>query len=153
MWVPPEETDPVVLHAPTRQSVAVFGAVRPADGHRVVDRANPFNTDSFRSFLQHLLRHRCPTRQMVVIVDNAKYHHAKALAPWLSRHHDVLRLDYLPPHSPDLNQQERVWKVTRRLVTHNEYFAQLEPLIAAVLRQFALWDRPNAILHKLCALI
>jgi len=33
MWVPPEELDPVVLQAPTRKSVAVLGAVRPADGY------------------------------------------------------------------------------------------------------------------------
>jgi hypothetical protein len=28
MWVPPEDIDPVVFHAPTRKSVAFFGAVR-----------------------------------------------------------------------------------------------------------------------------
>jgi hypothetical protein len=35
MWVPPEETDPILLHAPTRKTVALFGAVQPASGRLV----------------------------------------------------------------------------------------------------------------------
>jgi hypothetical protein len=30
-WVPPEETDPALLRAPTRESVALFGAVNLHD--------------------------------------------------------------------------------------------------------------------------
>ena len=35
MWIPSENTYPVLYHAPTRKSVAVFGAVCPADGRLV----------------------------------------------------------------------------------------------------------------------
>jgi transposase len=63
----------------------------------------------------------------------------------------VLRLDFLPPYSPDLNHQERVWKLTRRLVTHNRYFPVLEELVQAVFEQFALWQEPNETLRRLCA--
>ena len=153
MWVPPEETDPVVFQAPTRKSVAVFGAVHPQDGHLVVQRSHPFNADSFRSFLSHLLRHRRHGRLLVVITDNATYHHSQELRPWLFQHRDVLRLDYLPPYSPELNHQERVWKLTRRLVTHNRYFPVLEELMNAVTQQFSVWDKPNQTLHRLCAII
>lgn len=153
MWVPPEQADPVVFHAPTRKSVSVFGAVRPSDGRFVADRFNPFNAETFRTYLQHVVRHRCAGRVQVVIVDNAKYHHSKALQPWLAAHRDVLRLDFLPPYSPNLNHQERVWKLTRKLVTHNQYFPLLDTLVTAVLRQFAVWDRPNETLRRLCAVI
>jgi transposase len=153
MWVPPEEVDPVLLHAPTRQSVSIFGAVRPHDGHLVIEQAWRFNADSFQSFLQHLLRHRRHGRQQMVIVDNAAYHHARALRPWLLSHREVLRLDFLPPYSPELNHQERVWKLTRHLVTHNRYFPVLDQLVHAVLDQFLLWDTPNDTLHRLCAII
>lgn len=153
MWVPPDLPDPVVLHAPTRKSVSVFGAVRPSDGRLVANRLSPFNAETFQTFLRHLVRHRRAGRVQVVIVDNAKYHHSKALKPWLDAHRDVLRLDFLPPYSPDLNHQERVWKLTRRLVTHNQYFPLLDALAQAVLRQFHLWDRPNDTLRRLCAVI
>ena len=32
MWVPPEDIDPILVHAPTRKSTAFFGAVRPERG-------------------------------------------------------------------------------------------------------------------------
>jgi transposase len=153
MWVPPEEADPILLHAPTRKNVALFGAVRPADGCLVVQPSYPFNTDTFRSFLKTLLRHHRRGRRMTVILDNAKYHHARALRPWLDQHRDSLCLDYLPAYSPDLNPQERVWKLTRRLVTHNRYFPQLQELLDTVLNHFAAWAKPNQTLRKLCAII
>lgn len=153
MWVPPEEVDPVVLQAPTRKSLAVFGAVRPADGYLVTQRAQTFNTDSFHAFLRVLLRHHRCNRIIVAIVDNARWHHAAALRPWLWEHRHILRLDFLPPYSPELNHQERVWKLTRRLVTHDRYFPLLDGLVQAVLDHLALWDKPNETLHRLCAII
>jgi transposase len=153
MWVPPEEVDPVVLQAPTRKSLAVFGAVRPDDGYLLTRRAQRFNTDSFRAFLCVLLRHRRRHRQIVAIVDNARWHHAEALRPWLWEHRHLLRLDFLPPYSPELNPQERVWKLTRRVITHDCYFPLLDQLVDTVLCQLARWAKPNNTLHRLCAII
>ncbi len=153
MWIPPEESDPVVLLAPTRKSVSIFGAVRPSDGRLVTSRSNPFNAETFQLFLRKLLRHRKAEQFQVVILDNARYHHARLLQPWLTKHRKNIRLEFLPPYSPELNHQERVWKLTRRLVTHNTYFPDLEILVEAVQDQFALWDKPNATLRQLCAII
>ena len=152
MWVPPEQTDPIVFHAPTRKSVAVFGAVSSAHGRLVVQRGDPFNAATFLAFLKKVLRHRRRGRCLVVVLDNAKYHHAILLSPWLDAHRDVLQLDFLPPYSPELNHQERVWKLARRLVTHNRYFPVLEELVEAVFAQFAQWQEPNETLRRLCAI-
>ena len=57
MWVPPETVDPVLLHAPTRKSVGIFGAVRLDDGYLVTQMADKFNADSFQLFLSQLGRH------------------------------------------------------------------------------------------------
>ncbi|MFN2352388.1 MAG: transposase, partial [Kiritimatiellia bacterium] len=74
MWVPPEEKDPVLLHAPTRKSIALFGAVQIRSGKLVTMTASPFNADSFAAFLQHLARYRNRRRRTVIITDNAGYH-------------------------------------------------------------------------------
>src|SRR5574337_1728022 len=58
MWIPPEEVDPVLLHAPTRQHTAVFGAVCPADGRLLTMPAETFDAQHFQAFLTHLLRRR-----------------------------------------------------------------------------------------------
>ena len=60
---------------------------------------------------------------------------------------------FLPPYSPELNPIERVWKLTRRLATHNRYFEKIEQVAEAVEFQFNLWSRPNATLKRLCAII
>jgi len=153
MWIPPEDKDPVVLHAPTRKSVAVFGAVRPADGKLATFLMNTFNAQTFQAFLSLLLRHKRKGRTMMVIVDNAAWHKSRELQPWLNAHKHALRLDFLPPYSPDLNAIERVWKLTRRLRTHNKYFATLGELVETVCEQFRTWSKPNEDLHRLCAII
>lgn len=153
MWVPPEDVDPIVLHAPTRKSVAFFGAVCAGDGRWASQAAETFNAMSFQTFLSHLLRRHRPRRQMVVVVDNARWHHARQLRPWLKAHRQQLRLDFLPPYSPDLNSVERVWKLTRRLCTHNQYFAELDELLERVQEQFTSWSKTNQLLRTLCAII
>jgi transposase len=152
MWVPPEDIDPVILHAPTRKNVAFFGAVRPSDGLLVTRLADSFNAETFQQFLSQLIHRKRQRRKMFVVVDNARWHHAKALAPWLNRHRKTLRLDFLPPYSPEINHIERVWKLTRRLCTHNHYFEDLKELVDTVDHQFRLWTKPNDTLRRLCAI-
>lgn len=153
MWIPPEDKDPVLLHAPTRKSVACFGAVNIRTGTLVTAFESPFNGESFLRFLKTLLKHRSHGKRLVLVLDNAKYHHARALQPWLRQKRKVLSLLFLPPYSPELNPIERVWKLTRRLATHNRHFPTLEDVINAVTERFALWARPNRQLVKLCAII
>jgi len=152
MWIPPEDTDPVVLQEPTRKSIGIFGAVRISNGCLVTSQEKTFNSMTFLHFMEKLLPLKKPDRKMVVILDNARWHHAKALTPWLTEHQDIFRLDYLPPYSPDLNNIERVWKLTRKLCTHNRYFAMLEDIAEIVFHQFDIWSQPNDVLRRLCAI-
>ena len=152
MWIAPEIRDPVLLHAPTRKSIACFGAVSVSSGKFVRMLASKFNAASFEAFLKKLLRHRRRDRRMVVVLDNATYHHAAALRPLLRRYRRVLALVFLPPYSPQLAPVERVWKLARRLATHNRYFASLAELVAAVTECFDRWDKPNPVLRRLCGI-
>jgi transposase len=152
MWIPPEQKDPVVLHAPTRKSIAFFGGVRTGDGCFVYHQSDVFNAESFKEFLIVLLRRRRRNKKVLVILDNAKYHHARDLQPWLRTQRKKLELMFLPPYSPDLNPIERVWKLSRRLCTHNQYFESLNQLVSAVKPTFEMWKKPNETLRKLCAI-
>ncbi|MBE2914432.1 IS630 family transposase, partial [Anoxybacillus flavithermus] len=40
---------------------------------------------------------------IVMILDNARIHHAKLIQPFLKEHEDRLELVFLPPYSPQLN--------------------------------------------------
>lgn len=155
MWIPPECRDPILLHHPTRKSVGYFGAVRLRDG-KFVTRVEPerFDGATCWRFLKTLRRASAHAhRRVVVISDNASYHHSRAHRPWREAAAPAFALFYLPPYSPDLNPCERVWKLTRRLCTHNRYFAHLDQLTAHVNAQFDVWTSPNDALRRLCAII
>lgn len=92
-----------------------------------------------------------PGGPVVVIVDNAKYHHAKLHRGWRENHAGRFVLDFLPPYSPELNPCERVWKLVRRLCVHNTYFPSLENVTAAVAAQFSAWSSGSDTLRRLCA--
>jgi hypothetical protein len=155
MWIAPEEKDPVVRHEPNRKSIGYFGAVRLRDGQLVTRREDrSFNGQTFWRFLKELeVTSRMEDRRVVVISDNAKYHHALLHKEWREQQAEHFTLDFLPPYSPQLNPIERVWKLLRRLCLHNEHFPKLENVVAAVQPQLDLWAKPNEALRKLCGII
>jgi transposase len=148
MWIPPEDKDPVVLHAPPRKSVAVFGAVRASDGKFASCLMSAFNAETFQLFLSQPVRHKRKGRTMMVILDNATWHKSQAPQPWLEAHEKALRLDFLPPYSPERNAIERVWKLTRRLRTHNLYFETLDELTETICEQLKNGSAPNDTLRQ-----
>ena len=152
MWIPPECRDPIVMHAPTRKSVACFGAVNLSTGRLVSWFCPVFNGETFEAFTRRLLRHRRPGRRMVLVLDKAAYHHSRLLWPLLQRQRHVLTLLFLPPYSPQRSTIERVWKLTRRLATHNRYFPTLPAVMDAVSQCFRRWQRPNEKLRRLCCI-
>ncbi|OYV72737.1 MAG: hypothetical protein B7Z72_04100, partial [Gemmatimonadetes bacterium 21-71-4] len=92
-------------------------------------------------------------RRVVVIADNASYHHSRVHRAWRTAAVAAFEVFYLEPYSPDLNPRERGWTLTRFLCTHNRYFPQLGQLTATVDTQFATWADPNDTLRRLCAII
>jgi transposase len=152
MWLPPEIKDPIFQHAPTRKSVACFGAVSLVTGQFVRMMCAIFNAATFLLFLKRLLRQKTSGQRMILVLDNARYHHALLLATFLRRHARDLRLLFLPPYSPQFAPIERVWKLARRLATHNRYFATLPKVLKAVTARFDRRRRPNTVLRRLCCI-
>ncbi len=67
-------------HHPTRNSVAYFGAVHLRDCKFIFARElNRFDAMTTWNFLRLLQRRSLNSRRRVIVItDNAKYHHAKA---------------------------------------------------------------------------
>lgn len=151
MWVPPETKNPVLFHHPTRKGVGYFGAVRIRDGKFVSQmEAEKFNAESFFEFMKTLRRKASRRHRVVVIADNARYHHANLHAEWRKKCGGRFELLFLPPYSPDLNPIERVWKLTRRQCLHNRYFPRLNDVVEAVEAKFTEWADGSVDLKRLC---
>ncbi len=154
MWVPPEDADPVLWHHPTRKSVGYFGAVRLRDGKFVFQREEKrFNAVTFHTFLTCLRKVSSRSgRRVVLIIDNARHHHARLHQDWRREQEPEFCLNFLPPYSPDLNPIERLWKLTRRLCLHNRYFPTLENVIDSVESRFRKWKSGSHVIRRLCAI-
>jgi len=59
--------------------------------------------------------------KIYLILDNAKYHHARVVRNWILNH-PRFKLLYLPAYSPNLNLIERLWRFFHQKVTNNRYF-------------------------------
>ena len=71
-----------------------------------------------------------------VFMDNARYHHAKVLQPWLNSPSRRIKLHFLPSYAPHLNPIERLWGVMHEWVTHNRHYATFNQFTAAILGFF-----------------
>ena len=112
-----------------------------------------FNGDTFFDFLKKLRQASARAgRRVIVILDNASYHHGRVHKGWREEAEPRFALAFLPPYSPELNPVERVWQLTRRQATHNQYFATLEAIAERVEGQFTLWGSGNAAPRRLCAI-
>ncbi len=150
MWSPKGQ-QPQVFSASTREKVGFFGALDPKTGRLLTEEASTFNGGTFGYFLYYLLQ--STQGKLLLILDNAKYHRARILKEFFVQNQERLYLVFLPPYSPELNPIERVWRITRRQVTHNRYFASLIELRTALASHFVRWQRPNIALEVLCAKI
>jgi len=148
MWAAKGQ-QPQILSPSCRQKVAFLGALNLKSGHLLTQEAPTFSAQTFRDFLGHLLQET--SGKLCLILDNARWHRSQDLQSLFQSQKKRLALLFLPPYSPELNPIERVWRVTRRLFTHNHFFASLDELRSAVTAQFSKWGLPNSILKVLCA--
>jgi transposase len=134
MWAPKGQ-QPRVVSASTRQKVGFFGAVNLKTGCLLTKEASTFNAETFGDFLRYLLQHT--QGRVYLILDNASWHKARDLRAFFMENQNRLVRIFLPPYSPELNPIERVWRITRRQVTHNRYFESVQELRTALTSHFA----------------
>lgn len=137
MWWP-RGSQPEIPSAPTRAQLGYWGAVDIRTGSLCVEpEEGKFNWMTFQVFLEHFLRRKYRSgHRLAMIIDNAGYHKQKDLWPYFAENSKRLCLLWLPPYSPNLNPIERVWRFTRRQVTHNRYFESIEHLRKSLERFF-----------------
>jgi transposase len=135
-----------------RFKLSVYGAMG-CNGQLIILEEENFDADSFKRFLETILKMAKTNKKILLVLDNARYHHAKKLKEYIDSIKDRLELFFLPAYSPDLNAIEMLWKKTRRGVTHNRYFGSLGKMVKQL---FDFWDKfsePNEELARLCAFI
>jgi len=93
------------------------------------------NTDTFIHFLEHFMRKIDPTTPVVLVLDNASYHHSQAAEATLAFfEEDGLIPCWLPPYCSDLNPIERFWEHLKAFACANKLFASVMALVDSARR-------------------
>lgn len=98
---------PVVKNSGGRFSLNVISAVTPRGDMRFGFIGDRMNSARFIVFLKKL--HKDAAKPILVIADNARYHHSKETQRFLDQQDGNIRLAFLPAYSPELNPDEQVW--------------------------------------------
>ena len=118
-----------------RKSIKVFGGVEVYSGRFLYRRDTVFNAATYLNFLEQAARAYYP-QPVFWIQDNASYHKDADVYAWFSDHRKWWTVFLLPPYSPELNAEERIWRHTRLTGTHNRYFVTIDELDRTLTRVF-----------------
>lgn len=132
------------------QGVKLMGTLNYETGEIFCIEEEKYDAKVFLRFLQKVLTHY-PTGKIVMILDNARIHHAKLIQPFLAAHKNRLELVFLPPYSPQLNLIEGLWKWLKESVINNVFFSS-KAQITKVVQQFIRHQNTNKqeIIDRLC---
>lgn len=86
-----------------------------------------------------MARSKARGRVAIIIADNLKTHTAQGsllVRRMLTELSDQLYLVYTPAYHPDANRIEWLWRISRRVVTHNHQRRDFETLLTDVRTHF-----------------
>lgn len=132
-WQEPGKAGTVMVSSNNgRKRVTVLGFLNPIE-LKLTTLATESNCDRLAVEVAHEeLRKTYPCgKKIVVIQDNARYNHAYAK----SDHAKSLNIEavFLPAYCPNLNLIERVWKLMKSSVMHNEYYETFQEFFQAII--------------------
>lgn len=104
----------------------LFGAVNPITGESSALLAPTVNTEYMNHHLRFLSEQAGPEVQVILVLDRAGWHVAKALEVPAN-----VTLLYLPPYSPELNPVERLWAYLRSHYLSNRVYQDYDDLLNA----------------------
>lgn len=132
-WGPVGET-PVVRDSGGRFGMNLISAVSPRGELRFSVIGETMDSARFITFLKQL--HRDTGGAILVVVDNARYHHSKETRSFIEAQEGQIELVYLPPYSPELNPDEQVWNHAKREIAKRSILnkATLETVVLRVMR-------------------
>jgi len=109
------------------QFLHIFGAYNWHSGRVTYRTSAHKNSDTFLAFVEHVLEEH-PRQHLILVMDNASYHHSKMVRAALSLYEHRLMVIWLPKYSPFLNPIERFWLHFKQLAVANRLHRSLPAL-------------------------
>ena len=116
-----------------RDRLNLHGAIDLETGRVNVMDVETVDAQSTIFLFEALEQSHSTMRRIHVFLDNARYHHAKAVQEWMQQPGRRIVLHFVPSYCPHLNPIERLWKVMHENVTHNKTYPKFRDFADAVL--------------------
>lgn len=130
--------------------VKLVGILNYATGDVHCEEHEKYDAEVFLGFLNNVLV-KYKSGKIVMILDNARIHHAKLIQPFLDENKDRLELFFLPPYSPNLNLIEGLWGWLKSNVINNVFFYKVDEIRKAVNSFIDIINtNPKEIVDRLC---
>jgi transposase len=132
------------------RGVKLLATVDYTTGKIVWQEDEQYTAVTFLSFLEKVVD-QYPVGKIVIVLDNARIHHAKLLQPFLSEMNGRLELVFLPAYSPQFNLVEGLWKWLKSDVINNVFYHTVADIRNNV-QQFMdeIMKSPWSIIDRLC---
>jgi transposase len=128
----------------TNRKRAVFGALEWDSGRWHYQIREHKRASEFIAFLEQLLL-AYPARPLLIVLDNASIHKARAVAVWLGEHSRV-QLLYLPAYSGHRhNPVEKVWWRLKDQIAANRLHGSIDALVVAIHGFFTTFTPEDAL--------
>jgi transposase len=132
------------------RGVKLLATLDYSTGKIVWQEDEQYTAETFLAFLQKVVE-AYPTGKIVMVLDNARIHHAKLLAPFLLELNGRLELIFLPPYSPNLNLVEGLWKWLKFDVINNVFYHTVAEIRNNVTEfMHLIMKNPMNIIDRLC---
>jgi transposase len=129
-WAPVGEA-PIFPTNSGRDRLSVLGAYSPRLAEYVgLETKENINAESMKQLADKLVAAHPECERIVLIVDNAKYNHARLLKEHLAG--TAVELKHLPAYSPNLNLIERLWNWLKEEVMRDHFHETFAEFVAAV---------------------
>jgi transposase len=137
VWVKKGMQPMVLTKSQHYKRINVFGWVDPVKGLHGMIKQPKGNTDGFLAMLKTILN-RYRSSIIELWVDHARWHKGRRIVEFLSIH-KRLKIEYIPKYHPELNFQERLWRIMRYEETTNTYYESFEDLDFAISNRSRKW--------------
>jgi hypothetical protein len=132
------------LNNTAKQHTYMIGVYDGLCDQVVVQRAQRLDRNTIVDFLMDLFSKVYPEQNLVLILDNARFHWAKDVLACMALFEDRVRVIWLPKYSPELNLIERFWQHLKKTVCANRLHASIDDLYQDVTHFIQQQNDPNS---------
>ena len=117
-----------------RERLNLHGAINAETYQVTIIESETINADSTIDLLNAIEQAYPLSKEIYIILDNAKYHYSKSVKEFIKK--SKIKLIFLPSYSPNLNLIERLWKFFKKKVLYNKYHENIEAFRTACINFF-----------------